>query len=75
MEELVKYIIAVAKLNPNDEEASAIIAAKLKELVNGELCSCIDIAGEIVMEWGETAVRANKIAAEIASKIKAKMRT
>lgn len=74
MEDTAKYFVALAKLSQNDEEVIAIIATKLKELINAELDSCLAIVDEQNVEWGETAVRVSRIAGIIAGKISAKKR-
>lgn len=74
MNDIAAYFIALAKLNTNDEETTKLIAEKLTELLNAELDACLAIVDEQNVEWGETAVRVNRIAGLIAGKIRARKR-
>lgn len=68
-EGLAKYLVAIVRLNPNDEESVELIMEKLKELVNSELNSCLELIDNKEKEWGETAIRVNKITKDLIKEV------
>jgi hypothetical protein len=72
MESLIKYLIAVAKLQTDEVKATEAIEKKLKELINSELGACVEITEEQIKEWGDTSRCSKWTAEEIATKIKAR---
>lgn len=72
IEALAKYLVAVIKCNDDAEESIKLISAKLKELLNIELDTCLEIVQEKEKAWGETAVRVNAITREITKQIAAR---
>lgn len=67
---LAKYLVAVIKCNENNEESIALVEAKLKELVNHNIDSCINVINAKEKEFGQTAIRVNRITKEIVQEIK-----
>jgi len=65
MEALAKYLVAVIKLNSNDEDSIRILQDNLKKLVHSEIDACLEIVEREEKEWGECAIRVNKITGNI----------
>lgn len=64
----------VATIKPSYSEKDLVYTENmLKELINSELFACAHLANVQSVEWGDVAIRVNKIAKTISSQIEKRM--
>lgn len=69
-----KYVLAVAKLYPDEAEALKLIETRIKEVINFEIQICLDLILSKELSWGETAIRVNAITRDLTKKIKNRLK-